>query len=132
MDTIGARIKQIRKDKGLTQVELGELLGISGAGVSYIESGGSQPTEAAIKLICATYNVNYQWLTQGKEPVYLYEENDELLNKYAPLANDMIQNLFRKLVTMPSDGWETVRDYVQYMLDAVDRARDSHSSDKES
>ena len=132
MDSIGSRIKQIRKDKKRTQVELGQLLGITGAGVSYIESGGSQPTEAAIKLICATYNVNYQWLTAGKEPMYLTPSEDELIMQYAPDAEERLKSVFREMSRLPESSWSALRDYIKCMLDAVDQIRKDTGSGEES
>ena len=129
MNTIGSRIKQIRKEKQLTQVELGQLLGITGAGVSYIESGGSQPTEAALKLICATYHVHYLWLTTGEGPMYETASGDALIDKYAPDAEDHLKKVFREMAKLPDSAWESLREYIAYMLAAVDQARDDHATD---
>ena len=41
MKTIGKKIKQLRRDKGLSQNELAEVLGVTGQAVSKWETGGS-------------------------------------------------------------------------------------------
>lgn len=131
MNSIGNRIKQIRKDKKLTQVDLGKLLGISGAGVGKIETDVSQPTEAAIKLICATYHVHYLWLTTGEGPIYETASGDELIDKYAPDADDHLKRVFREMANLPDSAWQALRDYMNYMINAVDQARaDQERSDE--
>ncbi|MBQ9721002.1 MAG: helix-turn-helix transcriptional regulator [Oscillospiraceae bacterium] len=125
MSTIGERIKLIRKEKKLTQVELGKLLGITGAGISYIESGGSQPTEAALKLICATYRVNYKWLTTGEGAMYQDLPNEERLQafveQYAPDASPYFKSVVLAAVKYLSDeDWARYRDFVEQLRRQAD------------
>lgn len=44
MNTIGAKIKQIRKINNLTQIEYSKLIGISQGTLSEIEKGKVKPT----------------------------------------------------------------------------------------
>ena len=62
---IGSRIKQIRKDSGLTQGEFGSRIGISLSGVSSLEIGKNTPSEQTIRAICSEFNVNRDWLVDG-------------------------------------------------------------------
>ena len=62
---IGSRIKQIRKDSGLTQGEFGSRIGISLSGVSSLEIGKNTPSEQTIRAICSEFNVNRDWLVYG-------------------------------------------------------------------
>lgn len=67
---IGARIKAFRKGKGLTQVELGEMLGINFQHISKYERGEFIPTfENLIKLI-DHFSVNINWLLTGDGTMY--------------------------------------------------------------
>ena len=125
------RIKTIRKQLGLTQEELGKLLGVKNAAISKFETDRAIPTEAAIKLICSTYNVNYQWLTAGKEPIFLVPSEDELIIKYAPQAEEHLKSVFREMTHLTDSGWKALRDYIQYMLDAVDKIREDMPKDDE-
>lgn len=124
MSTIGERIRLIRKEKKLTQVELGKLIGISGAGVSYIESGGSNPTDAAIKLICATYHVSYRWLTEGIEPMLEAGSGDALIDRYAPDADEHLRAAIHQMASFTDEQWAACRDFIDYLVRAVDRMRE--------
>lgn len=48
MEILGARLKQIRKDKNMTQAELGKLIGVQKAQISKLENGGSSATISTI------------------------------------------------------------------------------------
>lgn len=54
---LGARIKELRKKRGLTQEKMAELIEISPPSVSKIESGIYHPTEENIKKIAEVLNV---------------------------------------------------------------------------
>jgi hypothetical protein len=65
-------------------------MGLTGQFVSMVESGKSGLTEANIRLICLTYNVNNEWLREGKGDMFDY---DTLLSS---LEKQLLE-LFRKL-----------------------------------
>ena len=113
MDTIGARIKAVRKEIGLTQVELGQVLGISGAGVGKIETNASQPTEAAIKLICASYHVNYLWLTEGTGEMMEELGTDELVDKYMAGESEWARSVMKSFARLPDEEWAKFRDMIE-------------------
>ena len=52
------RIKQIRKENGMTQVEFGEKIGVKGNTVTNYETGLRNPTDAVILSICREFNIN--------------------------------------------------------------------------
>lgn len=57
--TVGDRIRQLRKEKGLTQEELGELLGVKKAAVQKYESGQVQNLkQSTIQKLCEIFNRN--------------------------------------------------------------------------
>ena len=56
---------------GLSQEALGKALGIGRSAVSRIESGTNALTEANIRLLCQQYNVNREWLENGKGEMLL-------------------------------------------------------------
>ena len=65
------RIKEVRKKAGLTQQEFADKLGISRSNIGNYESGSRAPIDAAIKLICAKFNVNESWLRSGEGDPYI-------------------------------------------------------------
>lgn len=63
--TMHDRIKNLRKDSGLTQAEFGERIGITFSSVSLLEKGKNNPSEQTIRAICSEFNVNRDWLVDG-------------------------------------------------------------------
>ena len=74
------RIKEVRKLKGLTQVEFGKAVGVSGQYVTMLESGERSPSEALVQNICHEFNIRYDWLVNGEEPMMIPQDKyDELI-----------------------------------------------------
>lgn len=72
---IAARFKTFRKEKGLTQVELGKILGINFQHISKYERGEFIPTfENLIKLI-HHFSLNINWLLTGEGTMYYEGKN---------------------------------------------------------
>lgn len=71
--TIGERVKAVRKNKALTQTQLGELTMTSHGYISRVENGYEKPSARWIKLVSLVLSVNFNWLmygnTEGKENV---------------------------------------------------------------
>ncbi len=66
MDTIGERIRFIRKKNGLKQEEFAKDLSVSRSFISRIESNKEKASDTVLKLMSLQYNVSLRWLTNGK------------------------------------------------------------------
>lgn len=55
---IGARIRKYREDRGLSQLELAEKIGISNGRLSNWEQGINRPDADVIAMICTALNVS--------------------------------------------------------------------------
>ena len=62
------RIAVVRKSKGLTQEQLGELLGVSRQAVSKWESGQTVPDALTVAKLCRVLDVSADYVLLGKEP----------------------------------------------------------------
>lgn len=111
------RIKKIRKDKKLTQVEFGERIGVKGNTITNYETGLRNPTDAVILSICREFNVNENWLRTGLGDAYRkYTRNQEI----QAFANDVMEELdssFKKrfiqaLSKLNEREWETIEKIV--------------------
>lgn len=60
------RIKQLRKELGLTQQEFANRLNIKRGAIANYEIGRNEPIDAVISLICREFNINEEWLRTGK------------------------------------------------------------------
>lgn len=74
--SVGELIYKKRKEKGLTQSQLGEMLGVSNKAVSKWENGESFPEFSAIQPLCEILGITADELVQGKE-----SQNDKINNE---------------------------------------------------
>ena len=116
------RIQTLRNSLGLSQAEFGEKLGISGPAVSKIESGVNQPSERTIKLICNTFNVREQWLTNGEEPIYKTEYAIQRINEMFKDRTEYFRANMRGLWSMDDATWEIFKKAVD-MLDEMKKGK---------
>lgn len=66
--TIGQNIRTFRKQRGLTQAQLGGLCGVSGASIGSYEKGTTTPKRQAAERIAAALNVPVDKLTGEAGP----------------------------------------------------------------
>jgi len=99
------RIRLVRKTLGLKQGDFASRLGLTQTALSMIELGKTSLTDKNIKLICATFAVDENWLRDGSGemfgPASPYEK--ELLAVFGRLTADtqefileMAQSLLKK------------------------------------
>lgn len=114
MNTIGERLRYVRKRLGLTMTDFGKPLGFSYNVMSNFELGRTEPTDSAIKLICFTYGVNQYFLDTGKgEPFDHPETEDELATQLRIVLSGMdkfkVDTIIR-LAKMPDDWWQMLKE----------------------
>lgn len=71
------RIKKIRKEKKMTQVDFGEKIGVKGNTITNYENGLRNPTDAVILSICREFNINENWLRTGEGEMHSSVNEDE-------------------------------------------------------
>jgi transcriptional regulator with XRE-family HTH domain len=72
------RLRAIRKALRLNQKCFAEQIGLNQNSLSMIEKNHTPVTEKNVKLVCATFNVNEQWLRTGSGEMFCaspYEKN---------------------------------------------------------
>lgn len=115
------RIKQIRKDHKLTQVEFGERIGVKGNTVTGYETGLRNPTDAVIKAICREFGVNEGWLRAGNgEPTIKRTKNQEIqafANDVMELPDkDLKKRLVEGLAKLDEDDWKKILEIAEKLL----------------
>lgn len=104
------RIKNLRKELGLSQIEFSSKLEISRSALSKIESGENNPSDQTIKLICSEFNVRRNWLLHGEEPMRLPpDEDDEIVDAVLAGEDEFIKAVIRGIAKTPG-GWEKMRE----------------------
>lgn len=64
--SIGARIKQRRKELGLTQIQIKQATGISSGNLSEIENGSKLPSSPALISLSAILSCSTDWILKGE------------------------------------------------------------------
>ena len=64
------RLKQIRKTLSLSQEAFGSKLGVTGPGISKIESGDRNLTEQMTRAVIREFNVNEHWFRTGEGEMF--------------------------------------------------------------
>lgn len=104
------RIKQLRKELGLTQQQFATQIGTKRNTLAQYESNRITPSSAIVSLICREFNVNEAWLREGTGD--MFKSNDrhtdiarlttQLLNE----ESDSFKNRFiSMLARLNSDEW---------------------------
>ena len=73
-EDIGANIKKIRLERGLTQKQLGDLCGMADSAIRRYESGRGNPTNKTLMRIAAALNVSIEVLMFSDERFKVNEE----------------------------------------------------------
>lgn len=122
--TEGDRIKAVRLSKGLSQEKYGEVLKISGASVSRLESGVNNASEQTRSLICKEFNVNETWLRTGEgEMMAPIDQEEEILGFVRDLltdAPDFRRALVRVLARMTTDEWAMLEAKARELLEHME------------
>ncbi len=66
--TLGERIRELRKKHGLSQEQLADKLNVSRQAVQKWEANVNEPNIDTIKCIACYFNVDYEYLLNGKAP----------------------------------------------------------------
>ena len=76
----GKRLKKLRKDKGLTQDELGKILGVTKSSICCYEKGTRNPSIETIVDMMLLYNVSSDYLI-GSDSVVTVFNNENIRNE---------------------------------------------------
>lgn len=108
------RIKQLRKELGLTLEKFGERIGLRKSSLSQIENGVNGVTEQLIKSICREFNVREEWLRNGEEPMFNgFPQTvlDELCEQYD--LDTLDKQIVDIYISLPKQLRDSVKDHIK-------------------
>ena len=119
------RIKQIRRDRNLTQQAFADKLRITRNNVAGYEAGTRNPSDAVISLICREFNVNEDWLRNGTGEMFIEQTVDEQIETFIGnlLSNEddsFKRRLISGLAALDDTGWEVLEKF----LDSIQKKGD--------
>lgn len=82
------RIKELRKILNLTLEAFGKRLGVTKSAMSNIENGKRNTTEQIILSICREYNVNEEWLRNGKGDIFVELPENDIIKRATILLGE--------------------------------------------
>lgn len=84
--SVNQRLRQVRKHFNMQQIEFAERLGLSQAGISWLEKEGNAVSEQTIRLLHLDFHVSEEWLRTGEGPMFSAEDDsplEKLCREYA-------------------------------------------------
>lgn len=93
MESIGERVKRMRGERGITQLQIKELTGISSGNMSDIERGKSLPSASAVMELsrifdCSTDEILFGSSRKSDISDVISETEEELLKNFRELDQD--------------------------------------------
>lgn len=118
--TQGERVKEIRKNLGLTLEKFGEKVGVTKQTVSRIENGVNNLTEQMTKAICREYGVDYIWLTSGEGEMFVESDDDffERIDRIMAGENETRKNMFKALLYASDEDIEALARIIELFSNA--------------
>ena len=111
------RIKQLRKELGLTQVQFGKRIGVQGNTITNYETNIRKPSATIILSICREFDVNETWLRTGEGEMFVKKSRDlEIAAFMADILKgkpDFRRRFIAVLARMSVDEWELLEQKIQ-------------------
>lgn len=126
------RIKQLRKDLGLTQEKFGEKLGLKKNSISQIENGINSLTEQLLLSVCREFNVSEKWLRTGEGEMFIpVPEEDEVAAYVEDLLADngenelynLIKSIMRTYNELSPKSQEVLRDASKKLVENLKKEK---------
>ncbi|QNU68775.1 helix-turn-helix transcriptional regulator [Ruminiclostridium herbifermentans] len=101
---LGQRIKKLREDRNLNQLEFSKILNISNTTLSQYEAGNRTPSDEIKEKVADYFNVSVDYLLGRTEKCNLEDEgsNDEKFYKFD------VSNL-------PEEAIKQIEDYIEFV-----------------
>lgn len=99
------RIKQIRKESGLTQEKFAERIGLKQNSIALLESGKRMPSEQTILSICREFRVQPEWLRTGEGEMFRKQtpKSQKIMDFAASIARNDDEEFRKRFVAMLAD-----------------------------
>lgn len=112
--TQGERVKQVRKELGLSLEKFGEKIGLRKSSLSQIENGINNLTDQTIRGICREYNVSYDYLMDGEGEMFTDLPDtilDELCIQYD--LDDIDRKIMEIYLELPPEARQALKDKIR-------------------
>ncbi len=124
MNAINDRFFELRIKLGLKQGELADVLGVTKASVSQIESGKIGVSKKVRLILLQEYNVNPQWLDEGIGTMFMEESHEKELEQFIAEVlkvddTDIRKRILMAIAKVPTEYWSHIAETVEIFVDTV-------------
>ena len=126
--TQGQRVRELRKNLGLTLEKFGKSLGVGKTAISKIENQENNLTDQMVLSICREYNVNEEWLRTGEGEMFVKLSPAEEVATYVsdlleddgenPLYGIIIQ-IMKTYSGLSPKSQEVIRDFARQLAENI-------------
>lgn len=120
------RIKQVRKQKNLSQSAFGEPFGASRDMINNVENGRAAVSDMMIAAICRTYNVDEVWLRTGVGDPFPVKSRKDVLDEYIGQLSegkrsDIEQMLIELMAETTVEEWAALANVFKKLADKMNK-----------
>ena len=117
--TIQDRIKKVRKDSGLNQLDFGKRIGLSESAICNYENGRREVSEQSVKSICREFTINYNWLKNGIGAEKPNEELNVLLSTVQKTYNlsDIDLTIIKAFLELDKPERDAFKRFIEKLKD---------------
>ncbi|WP_196606521.1 helix-turn-helix domain-containing protein [Pectinatus frisingensis] len=122
--SLNKRVKEVRNHLKYSQKEFASKLGLTQAGVSWMEQAGKNISDQNIRLMCSLFNINEDWLRNGNGEMFS-ENDDSIFNTFAQKYNlsPAEQEAARYCLQLTSEQRQEVLNHIVGLADAIKSAQ---------
>lgn len=128
------RIREIRKEAGLSQQEFAARLNVTQSAITAYERGTRTPRNAVVADICAKFDVREEWLRTGKEPMHPVrsgkQELQDMIVKAMRDADPGIQAFLAVLLRSTPEEQRIIRKKAEELLAAYQAIKATEAAEE--
>ena len=114
----GEKLRELRKQKKLTQADLGSKIGVSPSAIGMYEQGNREPDNDTLLKLCEVFNVTTDYLINSelKQSIFFSPDYDhELLNVVDLFTKTLIKqnNIFYKKQKLQQKDLQKISDAIK-------------------
>lgn len=131
--TIGERVKEVRKNQGLTLEKFGEHLGVGKTAVSKVENGVCALSDQMARSICREFGINEAWLRDEvgemkKEPDDIFSEAvADMILEDNPFY-DLIKGIVETYAELDPASKQVIQRSCDKLLENLKKKREEETS----
>ena len=130
------RMKMVRETLRMSQAAFAESADIGLGVIKNIDSNRTEPNDHYFNVLCATYNVNRDWLETGEGDMFVEKTREEEILDWATSLlsadNEFKRRFIYALSRLDEAGWLTIEHFAQMLYEeqlAEEKAKQKDEGD---